>query len=268
MACCCPCRRSFQTLPGSKSSSGCLATARNMSRCVEKAGWCGMKPGGRAGSESQSHSTSRSAKSPMPLRPRSPPINHILRRRAPATRKYDNVTCTYETSSRNFHLGLGFPRWNNLPGIWMGLQSLGLPSFNRSLQMIRQLCFGLLVLSLCSFVGCGGGSGSSTPESSTPGGGTPPPVLPPGATFFALDIGNLNEPWPTALGVQFGIWRSLGAELRWNQIETCQPADETNANDPCYDWSKFDQWMPLATANGQKILYTAFYTPTWASSNP
>jgi hypothetical protein len=134
--------------------------------------------------------------------------------------------------------------------------------------MIRQLCFGLLVLSLCSFVGCGGGSGSSTPESSTPGGGTPPPVLPPGATFFALDIGNLNEPWPTALGVQFGIWRSLGAELRWNQIETCQPADETNANDPCYDWSKFDQWMPLATANGQKILYTAFYTPTWASSNP
>jgi len=134
--------------------------------------------------------------------------------------------------------------------------------------MRRHLTVAVVVLSLLPFVSCGGGSGSSQPESSSPGGGTPPPVLPPGATFFALDIGNLNEPWPSKLGVEFGIWRTLGAKLRWNQMEPCQPADESNASDPCYDWSNFDQWMPVATANGQQILYTAYYTPTWASSNP
>jgi hypothetical protein len=131
---------------------------------------------------------------------------------------------------------------------------------------MRHLALPFLLFSLLVCLSCGGG-GSSQP-SSAPGGGTPPPVLPPGATFFALDIGNLNEPWPTKLGVQFGIWRTLGAKLRWNQMETCQPADETNASDPCYDWSNFDQWMPVVTANGQKILYTAYYTPTWASSSP
>jgi hypothetical protein len=135
--------------------------------------------------------------------------------------------------------------------------------------MIRKLVIALLVLSLWSFIACGGGStGSSQPASSSPGGGTPPPVLPPGATFFALDIGNLSNPWPTKLGVEFGIWRTLGADLRWSQIETCEPADETNASDPCYNWSNFDQWVPMATANGQLILYTAYYTPQWASSNP
>lgn len=133
---------------------------------------------------------------------------------------------------------------------------------------MRKLICAVLLGSSLLLVACGGVS-TSQPQSSTPGGSsTPPPVLPPGATFFALDIGNLNEPWPTKLGVQFGIWRTLGAKLRWNQIETCQPADETSASDPCYDWTNFDQWMPLATANGQKILYTAYYTPQWASSSP
>ncbi len=134
---------------------------------------------------------------------------------------------------------------------------------------MRHLAIALLVLSLFSFVGCGGGgSGSSQPQISSPGGGTPPPVLPPGAGFFALDIGNLNEPWPSKLGVQFGIWRTLGSDLRWSQMEPCQPADETNASDPCYDWSNFDKWMPVVTGNGQQILYTAYYTPAWASSSP
>lgn len=133
---------------------------------------------------------------------------------------------------------------------------------------MRYLAIGLLVLSLLPLVGCGGGgSGSPPPQSPTPA-GTPPSVLPPGAAFFALDVGNLKEPWPTKLGVQFGIWRSLGSKLRWSQIETCRPADETNASDPCYDWSNFDQWAPVVTANGQQILYTAYYTPQWASSSP
>jgi len=135
--------------------------------------------------------------------------------------------------------------------------------------MRRQAAIAFLVLLLLPFAGCGGGSsGTSQPQNSGGGTSPAPPVLPPGATFFALDIGNLGEPWPSSLGVQFGIWRTLGAKLRWNQIETCQPADETNANDPCFDWSHFDQWVPLATANGQQILYTAYYTPTWASSSP
>lgn len=138
---------------------------------------------------------------------------------------------------------------------------------------MRYLVVALFVLCLLSFLGCGGvstgnaGSPGSPPPGNPSGGGNIP-LLPPGAAFFALDIGNLQEPWPTDLGVQFGIWRTLGSQLRWSQMEPCQPADETNTNDPCYDWSNFDLWMPRATANGQEILYTAYYTPQWASSNP
>ena len=137
---------------------------------------------------------------------------------------------------------------------------------------MRHLVVALFVLGLLSFVGCGGvstGKAGGPPGSPPPG--SPPPAdqpLPPGATFFAMDIGNLQEPWPTSLGLQFGIWRTLGAQLRWSQIEPCQPTDETNVNDPCYDWTKFDLWMQQANTNGQRVLYTAYYTPQWASSNP
>jgi hypothetical protein len=86
-----------------------------------------------------------------------------------------------------------------------------------------------------------------------------------------LNVNKLSDPWPTQLGVNFGVWRTLGSELIWSQLEPCQPADETNVNDPCYSWNTdthFDNFMQKAITNGQQILYTAYYTPTWASQDP
>ncbi|MGA2695493.1 MAG: choice-of-anchor D domain-containing protein [Terriglobales bacterium] len=104
----------------------------------------------------------------------------------------------------------------------------------------------------------GGGSGGSG------GGGTPSGAI--AADFFNLDIGNFRSPWPNKLGVNIGVWRTLGAELRWRDIETCDGgSDPTNA---CYTWAAFDKWNAAAAANGESILFTTYYTPTWASSNP
>ncbi len=100
-------------------------------------------------------------------------------------------------------------------------------------------------------------------------------LAPPGSVspnFFAMDMGHLplsaggNEKWPTQLGLGFSIWRSLGASLRWSDLETCDGgADPTNS---CYTWVGLDNWINSATTYGQQTLFTAFYTPTWASSNP
>ncbi len=84
--------------------------------------------------------------------------------------------------------------------------------------------------------------------------------------FFGVDSGHLSSPWPNELDVPMGIWRSLGAELRWSNLETCDGgSDPTNS---CYNWASFDSWVNKAATNGQDVLYTAYYTPTWASSNP
>ncbi|MGO9123465.1 MAG: hypothetical protein ACLP6G_01115 [Terriglobales bacterium] len=142
-------------------------------------------------------------------------------------------------------------------------------------KMVRSICSGVLLVFLAAaFVGCGGGSSSSSTSSGSsgsPGGGSttnnPPPPLPAGASFFSLNINKLSDPWPTQLGVNFGIWRTLGADLIWSQLEPCQPADETDVNDPCYSWNtntSFDNYMNKAASNGQQVLYTAYYTPTWA----
>jgi len=101
--------------------------------------------------------------------------------------------------------------------------------------------------------------------------GQNPPPLPAAASFFSLNINKLSDPWPTQLHANFGILRTLGADLIWSQLEPCEPADETNVSDPCYAWntnSHFDRVISTATQNGQDILYTAYYTPTWASQNP
>ncbi len=103
--------------------------------------------------------------------------------------------------------------------------------------------------------GSGGGSG---------GGGTPSGAIE--ADFFNLDIGNFRSPWPNQLGVKIRVWRTLGAQLRWSDIETCDGgSDPTNS---CYTWANFDKWVAAAHTNNEDILYTAYYTPTWASSNP
>ncbi len=131
----------------------------------------------------------------------------------------------------------------------------------------RRISAFIWVLLLLGLAGCGGGSANPQSSPTTP----PPPPLPPAASFFALNINKLTDPWPTTLGVNFGIWRTLGADLIWSQLEPCQPADETNVSDPCYAWNTnphFDDFIASATFNGQEVLYTAYYTPTWASQNP
>jgi uncharacterized repeat protein (TIGR01451 family) len=85
--------------------------------------------------------------------------------------------------------------------------------------------------------------------------------------FFGMGINNVPAaPWPTTVGVPFGAWRTLGLQLKWSDIETCDGgSDPTN---PCYSWSSFDAAVAQAQTSGQDILYTVYATPQWASSNP
>jgi hypothetical protein len=142
---------------------------------------------------------------------------------------------------------------------------------------VRRLRFAILLVCVSVvFTGCAGVSSSgsnNSPGGGSLGGGTPgdPPVLPAGANFFSLNINKLSDPWPTQLGVNFGVWRTLGADLIWSQLEPCQPADETDVNDTCYSWNtspQFDDFLQKAMSNGQQVMYTAYYTPTWASQDP
>jgi Abnormal spindle-like microcephaly-assoc'd, ASPM-SPD-2-Hydin len=94
--------------------------------------------------------------------------------------------------------------------------------------------------------------------------GPPPGAI--AADFFNLNSGNFLTPWPNQLGVKMSVWRTLGTITRWSDLETCDGgSDPTN---PCYNWTGLDKWIGQAAANGQDVLYTAYYTPAWASSNP
>lgn len=141
---------------------------------------------------------------------------------------------------------------------------------------MQRLWIALTILLTVIWVACGGGSSNANNVTTPPSGptttlGSPGPA--PAATtivgsdYFALDLGPPN-PWPTSKDVNFGIWRSLGGSLRWSQLEpTCDGGtDPTNA---CYsNWATLDTYMAAAAANGQQVLFTAYYTPQWASSNP
>jgi hypothetical protein len=136
---------------------------------------------------------------------------------------------------------------------------------------MRRLWIALALVLTVTWVACGGGSSNSnvvTGPTTTLGSPGPAPSVTTtvGADYFALDMGPAT-PWPTQLSVNFGIWRSLGAEVRWSQLEPCQPTDETNPNDPCYTWSVLDPYLQSAKSNGQQVLFTTFYTPQWISSN-
>jgi uncharacterized repeat protein (TIGR01451 family) len=86
--------------------------------------------------------------------------------------------------------------------------------------------------------------------------------------FFGMTIVNIPAaPWPTTLGFQFSVFRTLGVQLKWSDIETCDGGSDPN--NPCYTWTAFDQWINnTALANGQDVLYVAYYAPSWASSKP
>ncbi len=77
--------------------------------------------------------------------------------------------------------------------------------------------------------------------------------------FFAMHTDTVEDPWPSTVGVQFSSWRSLAGRVTWADI---------NTSPGVYDWSHLDDWMALAQQNGQSVLYTFYYTPTWASACP
>lgn len=134
-----------------------------------------------------------------------------------------------------------------------------------NLPQVKVFALSTMFAALLVFTGCGGGSANSnlqSPGGGTTGGGTPQD------TYFALNIGPA-KPWPNNLGVKFGIWRTLGARLRWNDLQPTPPSVPTaDPSDPSYQWSVLDNYFALATANGQKILFTAYYTPVSISQQP
>jgi len=81
-------------------------------------------------------------------------------------------------------------------------------------------------------------------------------------SYFGIHINKQTTPWPTFS--TFGALRSLGGQIKWADIETCDGgSDPTN---PCYNWTKFDYETNLALSNGADVLFTTYATPTWASS--
>jgi len=77
--------------------------------------------------------------------------------------------------------------------------------------------------------------------------------------FFALHTISTQDPWPSTVGVQFSSWRSVSSKVTWADI---------NTSPGVYDWSHLDQLIAIARQNGQSIMYTFYYTPTWASACP
>jgi hypothetical protein len=65
--------------------------------------------------------------------------------------------------------------------------------------------------------------------------------------------------WPPTVGVPFSSWRSLSAPLKWSDINTAPGV---------YNWTELDSWRGTVGQNGQSLLYTLYYTPSWASSCP
>jgi len=76
--------------------------------------------------------------------------------------------------------------------------------------------------------------------------------------FFGMHASTTN-PWPTAVGVPFASWRSHDSVVMWSDINTAPGV---------YDWTRLDYFIQFAEKNGQSVLYTVYYTPSWASSSP
>jgi len=76
--------------------------------------------------------------------------------------------------------------------------------------------------------------------------------------FFGMSASNYN-PWPSAVGIELSSWRSLSTNVKWSDINTAPGV---------YQWSNLDTWLATAQQYGTSVMYTFFYTPTWASSCP
>jgi len=91
----------------------------------------------------------------------------------------------------------------------------------------------------------------------------PPPSRIP-ASFFGIHPSHTDSPpflpWPS---VPFGTVRSHDCAPKWAQIEPMPPIFGTRQ----YDWTELDQFVSKATARGQRVIYTIYQTPPWATSN-
>jgi hypothetical protein len=103
--------------------------------------------------------------------------------------------------------------------------------------------------------------------------------------FFAFDmnktshVGGQQSPWPddccrgSATPVEFGVWRSLGAQVNWFQIAAgsnfhganCPPRNGADPNDPCYHWERLDGYLRQVAEHHQEAIYTVFDTPGFAN---
>ncbi|MGO9123462.1 MAG: hypothetical protein ACLP6G_01100 [Terriglobales bacterium] len=95
--------------------------------------------------------------------------------------------------------------------------------------------------------------------------------------FFALDTNKTSHfrgqqsPWPDdccegeATPIPFGVWRSLGSQVSWDQIAVCQPRNGADPNDRCYFWDKLDGYLRQVAAHGEQTLYVVFDTPRFAN---
>lgn len=97
--------------------------------------------------------------------------------------------------------------------------------------------------------------------------------------FFAMDMNKASQlrgqrsPWPDdccrgeATPVRFGVWRSLGAQVNWDQIaEDCTPRNGADPNDHCYAWDRLDGYLRQVAAHGEEALYVVFDTPAFANN--
>ncbi|MGO9127274.1 MAG: glycosyl hydrolase [Terriglobales bacterium] len=76
--------------------------------------------------------------------------------------------------------------------------------------------------------------------------------------FFAMHDFSPGT-WPTMEGIEFSSWRSAPVNIQWADINTSQGV---------YDFSQVDVWLADTEKYGQSMLYTVYYTPSWASACP
>ncbi len=110
-----------------------------------------------------------------------------------------------------------------------------------------------LILSLSMLVAtCAAAPGTST-------GGSNNAAQPISPDWFAMHVLWQSSPWPSTVGLPFSSWRTVSSNVKWSDINTAPGV---------YDWTYFDRWMSEISANGQSVLYTMYYTPSWASQCP
>lgn len=100
---------------------------------------------------------------------------------------------------------------------------------------------------------------SATMLLSTAAAGQDPSTNPISPDWFAMHVIQQGDPWPSTVGMPFSSWRSVSSSVKWSDINTSAGV---------YDWTSLDRWLSIVTQNHQTVLYTFYYTPSWASSCP